>query len=320
MVTQTTPTRKHQFTLRALLVGTTICATALAALWYSLEPIRRETRAMAEIQRAADSEVDPDGLMSAGCIANYLPPETPYARAVCWLGRAPGRVWALSVDGDAPAQEFLRRIDSFSELTELDIRSAVADADVARLRKLHRLKALQIYESGIQGEGLASLAELPTLTFLGVSSEQLDESALSGVSHCESLEYLALGFDRSHSIDARAYSNLQKLPRLKKLYISGGISDEAMPELIALRALRSLQIFDSGLSDQGIEHLRGNPSIEKLWLCDLPGVTDESIDVLVSMTALKELYVQDTKVSAAGLKSLNVARPGIDLSPEELQH
>jgi hypothetical protein len=93
-----------------------------------------------------------------------------------------------------------------------------------------------------------------------------------------------------------------------------------VPKLVAIPTLRSLQIFDSGLSDQGIEHLRGNSSIEKLWLCDLPGVTDESIDVLVSMTALKELYVSDTKVSAAGLKSLNVARPDIDLSPEELQH
>lgn len=94
----------------------------------------------------------------------------------------------------------------------------------------------------------------------------------------------------------------------------------SVPKLVAIPTLRSLQIFDSGLSDQGIEHLRGNPSIEKLWLCDLPGVTDESIDVLVSMTALKELYVQDTKVSAAGIKSLSVARPDIDLSPEELQH
>jgi hypothetical protein len=108
-------------------------------------------------------------------------------------------------------------------------------------------------------------------------------------------------------------SNLRKLPRLNSLSISGGIADEAMAEFAAIRTLESLKIFDSGLSDQGIEHLRGNQSIKELWLCDLPDVTDKSIDVLVSMTALKELALRDTKVSVAAIKALAASRPDINL-------
>jgi hypothetical protein len=202
------PKPKYQFTLRALVVGTTICAAALAGLWYALEPIRRETQAVAEIQRAAGREVDPNSLFAPDCVANYLAPSTAYGRAVCWLARAPGRVWALSVRGDAPVQELLRRFDSFGELKELSIHSdVVADADLVRLTSLQHLNGLELYSSGVQGEGLASLAELPALRYLCVTSERLDESAVSGIAHCESLEHLAVGFDSTRSIDARAYSN-----------------------------------------------------------------------------------------------------------------
>lgn len=321
MFAQPTPKRHFQFTLRALLLGTTIAGAALGGLWYALEPIRCETRAVAAIQHAVDMEFVPNESLPPGCNVDYLAPSTAYGRAVCWLARTPGRVNALYVDGKSPAQEFLRSVDSFGELHWLSIESeAVTDADLARLGNLRHLSSLKLYESRVSGEGLASLGDLSALSLLAVSSVHLDETALSGVSQCASVEILGLGFNGSRTIDARAFAHLQKLPRLKELSIGGGFSDEAMPELAAIRTLRKVSIHDCGLSDGGIETLRGNQSIAKLWLHDLPDVTDKSIDVFISMTSLKELYVYDTKVSAAGLKSLTAARPDIDLSPDELLH
>jgi hypothetical protein len=315
MFTRATSKRYCQFTLRALLIGTTICAAALGGLWYALEPIRRETEAVGAIRRAAAIKVDPDALIPPGCGADYLPPTTAYDRATCWLARAPGRVRALGVYGDAPVQELLRRLDSFGELYELRIDSeAFVDADVARLGKLRHLKLLQVFDAGIRGEGLASLAELPALEYLCVSSERLDESALSGVSHCQGLKCLSLQFDSWQPIDARAISHLRRLPRLEKLLIEGHVSDEMLLVIAEIPTLQSLDIRNRGLSDQGIAHLRDNPSIEKFYVRHSPDVTDESIAVFASMSSLKELYLSDTNVTAAGIRSLAASRPDITVT------
>ena len=62
------------------------------------------------------------------------------------------------------------------------------------------------------------------------------------------------------------------------------------------------------MTDKTVLALVKLPTLEKLWLHDLP-ITDASVEVLSKMKALRELHVYATKLSNEGVRRLQSALP-----------
>lgn len=338
MSVRCTPRRKYQFTLRALVVGTTICAAALAGLWYALEPIRREAIAVERANQAAErvgkeaaerreqaierarqagTDICTQGGYSAGWFrVTYAHDTSAWQRLLCAICRSPGRVTEMSVAGDAPAREILRDLEVFGELRSLNLDSSlVADEDISRIASLRQLSTLKLGAAEVKGKGLAALGKLTSLRSLSVASHRLDDESLAAVAQCRQLDDLTLEFSSQRAIDPRSFAHLRELPRLESLWISHGITDAALREIATLPHLWQFTFYSWVVTDRGVEHLRGNKNIAQLSLLRAPEVTDESLGAFASMTGLKELALFETQISAAGCQSLAASRPDITMYP-----
>ena len=155
-----------------------------------------------------------------------------------------------------------------SRLTGLQILTlsgtGMTDTGMAFFRSLRSLRALELlYESRINGPGLAVLQDLPALEHLQCGTGMTDAG----------LKYLG------------------QLPHLRSLKLrTGGIGGPGLSDLAALPCLERLCLVGGG--DQHVQHLRGLTRLKglTLWGPDQP-LTDASLAAIGRLSALEEFYV-----------------------------
>jgi Leucine-rich repeat (LRR) protein len=105
-------------------------------------------------------------------------------------------------------------------------------------------------------------------------------------------------------ISDEALQNLDSLPRLKVLILSGTkVTDAGLAHLEGLGLLTGLMLDGTRVTNAGLEHVRGLRSLEELLL-DGTKVTDTGLQRLDGLTSLQRLGLAGTRVTDAGLKHL----------------
>ncbi|WP_164102272.1 leucine-rich repeat domain-containing protein [Candidatus Laterigemmans baculatus] len=167
------------------------------------------------------------------------------------------------------------------------------------LRSLPRLQVLKLDRTPVNDDDLSvirSLSQLQKL-HLGRAAEVTDEGVAS-LSQLRDLEYLELNYTR---LTDKSVEALSRLPRLSVLRLSGQFSDDSLRHVGGMAQLRELTLGGverTGISNEGLVHLRGLTDLEELNLYN-SRVTEEGLRHLSHMRNLRRLDLRKTDVEDA---------------------
>lgn len=88
------------------------------------------------------------------------------------------------------------------------------------------------------------------------------------------------------------------------------INEAELAKFIPLKHLRELRLYNTGLTDAGLDHIAQMASLEELEI-SYNNISDDGIAKLSPLTNLKTLYVRGTGVTPDGVQSLQAGRPGL---------
>lgn len=174
------------------------------------------------------------------------------------------------------------------------------DSAVAAAAKLRGLKTLVLFDAGVTGAGLASLAAVESLERLSVMERELDDAAFGQIAQIHTLK--ALNVNRKAALTPENLSELAKIPALEEVHLSA-LRLDAYASLKSLPAARYLDLQAWCHTVQGVAQLAHMPNLEKLRFADL---TDEELDALPDMPKLKSLEIigKGYEYTSAGFANL----------------
>ncbi len=192
-----------------------------------------------------------------------------------------------------------------SALEDLSLLGAPAsDETIPALARLPRLRRLILAESDVTGAGLAALAGLP-LQELDLAATDVGDDAPLG--RFPALRRLRLRDTRIS--DAMLRDKLPALSQLEHLDLARTrISNEGMPGIGRLAALRSLDLSYSEVDDAGLAILARLLHIESIIL-DSTHVSDAALPTITAWSKLAEINLYHSLVSEAGAAALRRAFP-----------
>ncbi|MGA2616326.1 MAG: TIGR03067 domain-containing protein [Thermoguttaceae bacterium] len=158
-------------------------------------------------------------------------------------------------------------------------RRVPTDAQLARLRKLHHIEAVEVLENDVTDAGLECLANCPRLARLQLIGKGITDA----------------GLEHKGITDA-GLEHIGKLARLEYLSLSHtSVTDAGLEQLKELKALKSLRIWNSDLAGPGLAFLGRLAELEEL---DLFGsdVTDDVFKYAAQLPLLKVMRLNWTKV------------------------
>ena len=247
----------------------------------------------------------------------------------------------LKLGGNRITDQGLENIADFTELVDLDISNTswvdskmqVTDAGLAHLKKLTKLRGLDISTLAITDEGFGTLDSLRELRRLDLAGTQITSAGLrhlanfpqlqalhlggawirnEGMRHvgqCTNLSDLSLIFTR---VDDDGLKHLGSLRKLERLSIgSSQITGAGLASVATLMNLRHLELRSSQLEDEGMKQIASIGSLRRLDLSGGgPGVhiggriTGAGMAHLKKMKGLETLWLANLEVSWIDLKDL----------------
>lgn len=240
------PSKKIQFGLVWLFVGTTLLAVCLAPYVWKTTRLRRQQYALEQLGEYGQSATLVDG----------------WVRSID-LGYRPE-----SVNGDvedAPEIDLLMGyLELLPALEQIDLtQSRLGMGGIRQLAKRGKLKELILLNVNIGDDELAQLADLKNLEKLNLCQTKITDAGLihlKRITNLRELELSAVGLSWANSrpqITDAGVAVLRHLSTLERLSLSQSfITDRAVEELAQLNGLRDLDISGTFISSQGIQELR----------------------------------------------------------------
>jgi hypothetical protein len=261
-----------QFSLRALLILTTLCAIGLG--WFAQVARRYAARQRME-QMGVRVEIQPG-------------PE--------WISRWLGQRVSAYFD-DVTAIECPYAWDA---LTSGDVNSTLLK-DGGLQTKLRRLDLTSVYEAN--DDGLARLSELDCLEELLLDGTYVSDAGLRHLAGMNRLRKLSLF--AAYGVTGRGLGHLSSLS-LEELDLGDtDVHDQYSPALGQLWQLRRLSLVHTQVGDEGLANLAGLANLEYLNLSGTK-VTSDGLRHLASATNLKELFLAGTKIDDGGITHVSV--------------
>jgi hypothetical protein len=179
---------------------------------------------------------------------------------------------ALSVDYAKPDSASIGRLAS---LEVLSVSSCEVDQSFLReISKLRKLRELSLTNTRIDPRDLAFLARLPNLERLDLSwdeSPEVGDAILEAISAFPAIWELDIA---GCNFTAKGSSTLSKLPRLRRLHISGdNLDEQLLSHLASVEPLQQLAV-SAKLSQESIDRLRILPRLQELKLTEVGGTDD----------------------------------------------
>ena len=194
--------------------------------------------------------------------------------------------------------------------------SSVKDDDLAPLRSLVHLNALNIESVEVTDAGLSNLATLDSLTSLNLHEiHNLSDKTLDMLSlHCTRLHSLYVSY--TELVTDVGIGHLTRLaPTLRVLEIPEceQLTDESCRHLAKLSQLTTLDLTGCyRMTDEGIEQLAGLSNLTLLNLGMLKSLTDEACSVISHLPRLLSLELnscsQLTAQSAVSIARISTLR------------
>ena len=276
------PKRKRrwpQFSLRTLLVVTTVMCVALGWWVNRAEQQRRAVAAILELGGAVtyQSQYPVDPLVeSRGFIRRTLEDRLPQ--------------------------------DYFDEVNHVSLMStSVTDADLSQIEKLRALRIINLLRTQATDVGLQHLGRCRTLTVITLQGTHVTDAGLAHLQGLSSLEALNLGHTR---VTDAGLAHLQGFRALRHLDLAKTqVTDVGLVHLQGLRALDDLDLQNTQVTDAGLAHLEGLTALRILNLGNTQ-VTDAGLVHLRGLKRLTQLILGNTKVTDEGRAELSKAMPG----------
>jgi len=201
----------------------------------------------------------------------------------------------------------LRTLATVSSLRSLEHRStAVMDEGIRNLAAAQNLTNLFIQDFAITGQSGQYIRQMERLTSLFIfRCENFDSSgvlALGGLK-LNRLRLRGLPIDDSAM---NAFSELTTLQRLE-LHELPSVSDTGMANLVHLKNLEILDIWDMPITDKTLEIIAKLPALKTLMLRST-SITDTGLELLLTMPGLETLELADnTQITPAMIQKLRDA-------------
>jgi hypothetical protein len=213
-----------------------------------------------------------------------------------------GELATLSLRGPEVTDETVRGLADLTQLQDVSlVVTSVTTDGLAPLRKLHNLKALEIYECPAIDDQLFTHLEphKQQLEMLGLYQSSLTDAGMVHIGEMRQLRWLAL-YDAQ--ISDAGLAQLSELKELEELSLPRSkITDAGLHHIARLPKLKWLSLPGSSISKQGLEELARLPKLEMLSLWDIP-LTDDDIMPLKSFPSLKEVNVGPRVTKASSQK------------------
>jgi hypothetical protein len=224
--------------------------------------------------------VDPKGTPSeVSPIEAFLarvetPPSPRRVRLKLHSRNAQGEIVALRLEGIKLAKDDFGLIGRLRELETLDLsRSNVTDVDLQRLGGLPKLRELKLWDTRLDGSGLAHLGALGRLERLELGDTKVTDDALQHLAKLQNLRYLVL--IRTRVTDA-GLPHVARLLSLQSLKLGGtGVTDQGLRVLRGLRELRGLTLDETKVSEAGLKSLAELPHF--VWAASATATADELV-------------------------------------------
>lgn len=180
---------------------------------------------------------------------------------------------------------------------------SAANLDDAGFRELGGLKSLVILK--LDGTNLtlaetgATFAQFQKLIELDVGGSPVGDEGVLALCAARSLEKLTL---RATNFTDAGFQPIAQLLKLKELQLGElpHLTGTGFADIAELRALESVILSDSGITDKGMKAVGNLRELKHLDL-DRTKITDDGIKFLASKRALEKLSFQETKVGDSGL-------------------
>lgn len=159
-----------------------------------------------------------------------------------------------------------------------DEESALSDPTVPFVRRISRLKGIDLDGSEITDKGLSQLGAMPELQYLSAGNGFITGSCLPHLVGCKKLEGLRLG---GTVVNNESLSCLQNFP-----------------------LLTHLGLINMNLSLSGLEQVSKCRAINNLDIDSNYQIDDKALPLLLKLTKLRTLSVKETKISLKALEIL----------------
>jgi serine/threonine protein kinase len=164
----------------------------------------------------------------------------------------------LTVEGQSLQGDFIASIQAKDELQQLTLfLPSLSPTNMQAIGEMKSLEGLAfIYTKTIDTPTLGIIEQLPRLSRLTFHGTGITRPGLAMVAKCPDLVLLSLANNQHISDgDLGELSNLQKLINLSVSQCPN-ISDESVDDLLALGALQTLQVGNSGITPAGVERIK----------------------------------------------------------------
>lgn len=200
----------------------------------------------------------------------------------------------------------------------------VKEADLANLKDMENLKALDLAYTKISDGALAYISPLTNLRVLNLANTQISDAGLKYLSTLTNLKALDL---ESTDITDSGIEYLKDLKELRSLNLfhtkaTGGLALRGAPENVSdhgakvisgLSALTELNLHGAELTDAGLAEIARLGNLRNLDL-SATAISDASIENLSRMTLLRTLDLAGTDITPAGLRKLRAALPNTEIN------
>jgi hypothetical protein len=221
--------------------------------------------------------------------------------------------------------EHLSRLSQLENLA-LHWMDKITDQGIASLAKMPSLRKLDVSSAQLTDEGLAPLTRVKTLEHVDLPSMGRTDQALMYMAQCRGLKHLWAGSASNGSYSDAGLRHLIKLQELEFLSIGGtGITDDGIVCLADLKNLKELFVFSPNLTDKSLAHLAKMESLRELTIRNSMGGDQydvaftiagvSQLNTLSNLTRLKtEVVSQDNSTLRIGdMKSLE----SLDITPKK---
>jgi hypothetical protein len=204
----------------------------------------------------------------------------------------------------------------------LNLKAPFTDAGIARLTGLDGLFALSLFgsrnpgafdasDSEVTPAGLAPLASLPQLTWLGCTNELCDDEAMRRFRAIPRLRFLMCQDAVAGDDGFEALSGSASLEYIwgRRCY---NLTGRGFAALAALAALRGLSVSCKSVGDAGLSALPDFPALREFMPMDVPDEGFRYVGRCEALEALYAMYCTDTTDAATahltGLPRLKLYR------------
>ncbi len=220
-------------------------------------------------------------------------------------------------DDDLARAGMLLSLEQVSVVGDQTRPSHVTEAGLAHLRNLKTLRTLGLRNTPMSDAAMAQISQLQSLEYLGFMHAQLTDSGLAQLGRLKRLRHLGLYLCSRYT--GAGLSFLKDLPQLESLLLYGQeITDQAAVNIAGAKNVRTLDLRDTAITDEGLRHLAGLTKVEILFLFPVstdvkdgqivrstePRISNAGLQYIGQMTNLRGLMLSSARVTAHGLKHL----------------